>query len=201
MANELYARGKEALLGTLDLLAANIKAVLVDIADYGLAVTGATNASPVVITSTGHGLSTGHRVAISQVGGNTAANGNWTITVVDANTFSLNGSTGNGAYTSGGRIVPLSLHQFLSDIPVAARVATSGNLASKTATNGVFDAADAQLASATGDQSEGLALYEDTGTATTSRLIAWIDTATNLPVTPNGGNIDILWNASGIFAI
>jgi len=36
------------------------------------------------------------------VGGNTAANGTWTITVTNSTTFSLNGSTGNGAYTSGG---------------------------------------------------------------------------------------------------
>lgn len=201
MANELYPRGKEALLGSLDLATANVKAVLVDVADYGLAISAATNASPIQITSATHGLSTGQRVAIMGVGGNTAANGNWTVTVVNTTQFTLNGSTGNGAYTSGGFVIPLSLHQFLSDIPSAARVATSGNLASKTLTNGVFDAADAQFASVSGDQSEITVLYEDTGTATTSRLIAYIDTATNLPITPNGNNIDVVWNASGIFAI
>ncbi len=65
-------------------------------------ITGATNASPIVITSANHGLTTGQRVTITGVGGNTNANGTWTITVIDANTFSLNGSTGNSAYTSGG---------------------------------------------------------------------------------------------------
>jgi hypothetical protein len=65
-------------------------------------VTGATNASPIVITSTAHGLTTGTRVTVAGVGGNTAANGTHTITRIDANTFSLDGSTGNGAYTSGG---------------------------------------------------------------------------------------------------
>ena len=68
----------------------------------GVAITGATNASPIVITSAAHRLETGHVVEITGVGGNTAANGTWTITRVGANTFSLNGSTGNGAYTSGG---------------------------------------------------------------------------------------------------
>lgn len=68
----------------------------------GGGITGATNATPIVITSTAHGLSTGTRVTISGVFGNTAANGDWQITVVDANTFSLNTSVGNGAYTSGG---------------------------------------------------------------------------------------------------
>lgn len=66
----------------------------------GQAITGATNANPIVITANGHGLQTGDTAVIHSVQGNTAANGTWTVTRVDANTFSLNGSTGNGAYTS-----------------------------------------------------------------------------------------------------
>jgi len=65
-------------------------------------ITGATNASPIVVTSTNHGLNTGTRGSISGVGGNTAANGDFSITKVNDNSFSLDGSTGNGAYTSGG---------------------------------------------------------------------------------------------------
>jgi len=65
-------------------------------------ISNATNASPIVITSTGHGLITGASIAVSGVNGNTAANGTWIITTIDANTFSLNGSVGNGTYTSGG---------------------------------------------------------------------------------------------------
>lgn len=65
-------------------------------------ITAATNASPISITATAHGFSSNDWVVISGVVGNTAANGVFQITVVDANTFTLNGSTGNGAYTSGG---------------------------------------------------------------------------------------------------
>lgn len=65
-------------------------------------ITGATNASPIVVTITAHGYATGDQATIAGVLGNTAANGTWTITVLTANTFSLTGSTGNGAYTSGG---------------------------------------------------------------------------------------------------
>lgn len=65
-------------------------------------ITGATNATPIVITSSGHGLQTGMRVTVASVGGTTDANGTWTITRVDADTFSLDTSVGNGAYTSGG---------------------------------------------------------------------------------------------------
>jgi hypothetical protein len=93
-------------------------------------------------------------------------------------------------------------HEFLSDVALAGRVATSPNLASKTFTNGLFDAADVSFTAVTGDQSEALILYIDTGTAGTSRLIAFFDTGvTGLPVTPNGGDINVTWNASGIFQL
>jgi type II secretory pathway pseudopilin PulG len=65
-------------------------------------ITNASNASPIQITSANHQLTTGAGVFISGVLGNTAANGPWNITFVDANNFTLNGSTGNAAYTSGG---------------------------------------------------------------------------------------------------
>lgn len=94
-----------------------------------------------------------------------------------------------GAYT-----VNLSTDQFLSDVPSGARIATSGNLASKTTTAGVFDAADITFSAVTGTSCEALVIYDDTGTASTSRLIAYIDTATGLPVTPNGGDINVVWD-------
>jgi hypothetical protein len=93
-------------------------------------------------------------------------------------------------------------HEFLSDVALAGRVATSPNLASKTFTSGLFDAADVSFTAVTGDQSEALILYIDTGTAGTSRLIAFFNTGvTGLPVTPNGGDINVTWNASGIFQL
>lgn len=86
---------------------------------------------------------------------------------------------------------------FLDDILVAAREFQSGNLASKTSTAGTADAADLSPAftSASGDQFESISLYVDTGTAATSELICNIDTATGLPLTPDGGNIDITWSS------
>ena len=70
----------------------------------GLLITGATNAIPIVITAAGHGLSTGNIISIAGVLGNMNANGSWTITVVDVNTFSLDDSQASGDYTSGGVI-------------------------------------------------------------------------------------------------
>lgn len=93
--------------------------------------------------------------------------------------------------------------QFLSDITAGARIFTSGNLASKTVTGGVFDAADITITAVTGASVESLVIYKDTTVAGTSPLVAFIDTATGLPFTPNGGDLTIQWDngASKIFAI
>lgn len=88
-------------------------------------------------------------------------------------------------------------HDFLDDVPSGARVATSSALASKTSTDGVADAADLVLAAVTGSTVEALVLFVDTGVEATSRLIAYIDTATGLPVTPNGGNVNVIWDNTG----
>lgn len=91
--------------------------------------------------------------------------------------------------------VNLASHEYLSDIPSAARVATSGTLASKTAAGGVADAADLTIPAVTGDIAEALVLFKYTGTDSTSPLIVYIDTgATGLPVEPNGAAITVLWN-------
>lgn len=81
----------------------------------------------------------------------------------------------------------------LSDIPSGARVATSGNLTNKTTTGGVADADDVTFSSVSGDESEALVIYQDTGSESTSRLIAYIDTATGLPVVPSGVDIKVTW--------
>ena len=91
--------------------------------------------------------------------------------------------------------VSINVDEFLSAIAVAGRVATSANLGSKTTTLGVADAADVTFTAVTGDQSEAVVIYLDTGDAATSPLIAYIDTATGLPVTPNGGDIQIQWDS------
>lgn len=72
-------------------------------------ITGATNASPIVLTINTHGRTTGDQVYIYDVGGNTAADGTWIVTKVNDNTFSLNGSSGNAVYTSGGSCIAQSV--------------------------------------------------------------------------------------------
>jgi hypothetical protein len=71
-------------------------------AGSALTVTAATTATPIVITAGTHNLTSGAVVTVAGVGGNTAANGTFVITVLSSTTFSLNNSVGAGAYTSGG---------------------------------------------------------------------------------------------------
>lgn len=99
--------------------------------------------------------------------------------------------------------IDLAVDDNLDDRAAPSRVATSAALSSKTATNGVADSADVTLSAVTGDQSESLDLYKDTGTESTSRLICNIDTATGLPVTPNGGDITVQFDnaANKIFKL
>ncbi len=83
--------------------------------------------------------------------------------------------------------------EFLSVIAGGNIVATSANLASKTNSGGALDAADLVFSSVTGATVTQFVMYNDTGSSATSQLMFLWDTATNLPVTPNGGNITIQW--------
>ena len=68
-------------------------------------VTAASDTSPIrITTSAPHDIpdAVGSEVTVSGVAGNTAANGGWTVTVTGSTSFTLDGSTGNGTYTSGG---------------------------------------------------------------------------------------------------
>jgi len=120
-------------------------------------------------------------------GGINWASDNIKVVAVDSADYTLNATT----------------HAFLSDIAAGGRVATSGNLASKTTTAGVADADDVLLTAVTGDPFEAIVIYKDTGVAATSQLIAYIDTATGLPATPVGDNITIQWanTANRIFKL
>lgn len=135
MANAIYPKYKEALLdglGDIDLNNGDVRAILVDLADY---------------------------------------------------TYS-------------------AAHDFLDDVPVAARVAVSASLTGKTVTDGTFDSDNVTWGSVTGDQSEAIILYLHTGVETTSRLVLFLDTSqTGLPVTPNGGDITYTVDAAGWFTL
>lgn len=124
----------------------------------------------------------------------------WKEAVMQASANSSLGGTVRVALVDLGTYTYSAAHEFLTSL--TGRVGTDQTLGSKTFVNGTFDAADATFPSVTGATVEALVIYIDTGTAGTSRLVAFIDTGvTGLPVTPNGGNIGITWDAAGIFTL
>jgi hypothetical protein len=67
---------------------------------------------------------------------------------------------------------------------------------------GVYDAADLDCATVSGDAVDWLTVHKDTGTPATSPVAVGFDSATTgLPLTPNGGNVAVAWAAGGILQI
>ena len=92
-------------------------------------------------------------------------------------------------------------HEFISSVPAISRVATA-TLASITTTAGTLDAADTTFASVSGDVSEALVLWIDTGTEATSPLVSYWDSGVaGFPLTPVGTNVVAQWSASGIITL
>lgn len=95
-------------------------------------------------------------------------------------------------------------HKFVSEVTGAGGtlVATSAALGTKTVTNGVADAADVTFSAvASGAAVTSIIIFQSSAVtggsdvaASAQRLIAFIDTGTGLPVTPNGGDIAIAWD-------
>ena len=98
----------------------------------------------------------------------------------------------------------IATDDFIDDILSAARVPaiascpSLGTITIGTVAAGVFDAADTVFTTLSGDASESLMIFKDTGVESTSKLIGFWDTATGIPLTPNGGNVTVQWNGSGI---
>lgn len=92
-------------------------------------------------------------------------------------------------------------HDFYNDL--SGVVGTDQRIATPTVTSGTFDGDNVTFSAVSGNTVEALVIYrKNSGANTTWRLVAYIDTSvTNLPVTPNGGDISITWNASGIFTL
>lgn len=93
-------------------------------------------------------------------------------------------------------------HSALVNIPSSARVSGPKLLTSPAVASGVFDAADAVFSAVTGATVVAVAIYASTGGSTSAPLIAFFGTSiTNVPFTPNGGNVNMAFNVSGIFSL
>ena len=116
----------------------------------------------------------------------------------------ITGSGSTGLYVAlvdTGTYTYSASHEFYSSL--SGVVGTDQEITTPTLTNGVVDGGDVTFSAVSGNSVEAIVIYrKNAGANTTWRLVAYIDTGqTGLPVTPNGGNITITWNASGIFAL
>ncbi len=124
----------------------------------------------------------------------------WKEAVMQATSNSSLGGTVKAALVDTGTYTYSASHEFLSSL--SGVVGTAQTLGTKTFTGGVFDAADITYTAVSGASAEAIVIYIDTGSSATSRLVAFIDTGqTGLPVTPNGGDINVTWSGSGIFQL
>ena len=114
----------------------------------------------------------------------------------------ITGSTNAYTYSSS--------HQYFNSVSTNSAAVVSTNYATLTSktvnspVSGVFDAADVTFTSVTSTNVVGaLVIFKDTGTASNSPLIAFLDSGSGLSITPNGGDITVAWDngANRIFAL
>ena len=127
-----------------------------------------------------------------------SASANVSLTVNDTTDGPFCALIDTGTYTYS------AAHDFYNDL--SGIVGTDQRIASPTVGSvaaGVFDGADLTYTAVSGNTVEALVIYrKNSGANTTWRLVAFIDAGvTGLPVTPNGGDITVTWNASGIFLL
>lgn len=88
----------------------------------------------------------------------------------------------------------LSNDSVQADIPSSAIIAER-TLTGKSFTNGIFDADDLSFPSLESDQEVGaIVLAQDSNAASTSLLVAYIDSVPQFPVTPDGTDFTIIWD-------
>jgi len=214
MVNALFEMGRQGFLdGSLDWDTQAFSAALLNIAtatDTAVkAISSSTAASPIQITtSTAHGFANGDLVFIDghSTGTNNAANGFWLISGASGSVFNLtnpltsaNTSAGQAAGGATGYVVNYGqANTAVSDnwddfdgCLIGAKVP----LTSPTKLAGVADAADTTFTSVSGSPVQAVIIFQDTGTASTSRLACLITgkfivtcaattTATTIPVEP-----------------
>lgn len=98
------------------------------------------------------------------------------------------------ALVTGGYTRNVATDTYLSTVGGGNIVARSAAFTSKTATGGVFDAADITISAVSGSVVTQAVIYKYNASDSAARLIISIDTATGLPLTPNGGDVPVTWS-------
>jgi hypothetical protein len=125
----------------------------------------------------------------------TTADANKGLDVDDATDGPFCALVDTGTYTYN------TAHDFFNDL--SGIVGTDQRIDNPTVAAGLFDGADLTYTSVSGNSVEALVIYrKNSGANTTWRLVLFEDTGvTGLPLTPNGGNVIVTWNVSGILQL
>lgn len=187
MSLQQFIPGITAVLGSGDLSADTLKAMLLDMSQTDVAlkaITGVTNATPMVVTSASHGFTAGDIVVQRGITGNLAANGTFRVGTTTTDTYQLKtlggaNTTGSGAYSAGGQVINLTLADGLDDLN-AGRVATDASVTTPALSNSnglsVFDADDVVFSGVTnGSTSHAVVYYKYGGSDATSKPFLFND--------------------------
>ena len=122
----------------------------------------------------------------------------------DANADLDNNTSTDGPYTAlvdTGTYTYSATHDFYNDL--SGIVGTDQRITTPTVTGAIFDGDNLTYTAVSGATVEALVIYRhNSGANTTWLLVCYLDSSvTGLPVTPNGGDITVTWNASGIFSL
>lgn len=118
--------------------------------------------------------------------------------------FNWNTDTIKCMLVTNGYSLNATAHEFYTDVTAGAIIGSPATFTSKSTTGGAADAADVTFAAvAAGTVVDAIIVFKDTGTPSTSPLIAYLGNATGLPITGNGGDIIIVWDngANKIFRV
>ena len=129
------------------------------------------------------------------------------LTVPDTN-LDLDNTTANispyGLLVDTGVYTFSAAHEFFTSLSGIVGAASGIQITTPTlSVTAVFDGDDITFTSVSGASVEAIVIYrQNAGATSTHHLVSYYDTAGGgLPVTPNGGNITVSWNASGIFQL
>ena len=141
-------------------------------------IASSTNASPIVVTTSGaHGYTTGDVVVVGGHATNTAANGTWAITAASGSVFSLTtlldgvNSTGNGVGAATGWAIDITTGSTLADVSANSN-GTDVSLSGVTNTGGVINASAWTWTGLSATKVYCTAVYDSTAS---NDLIAFID--------------------------
>jgi hypothetical protein len=177
-------------------------------------ISSSTNATPISVTSTAHGYSTGDTVVINGHTTNTNANGVWEITSTGANTFTLDGSVGNGAGGATGtvrlrnntrvKLASAVTQNIASTGPGRAAWTTGASVAATLDTSNFKQGRDSDSIAIAAGFTTGLAAYWPTGTIDLSgyqQVSFWIRQATGTIGAAGAVDLRLCSDNAGVTAV